>query len=270
MGLAGISCNGKQKADEAWVDSVLQAIDSIPNEELSFTVDEVPINIALDGNFNDFIYAFLHNKQLQTERVGWPLKITDSEGETLYAIRSRSELRKVLSPSSMDYFVMLLSDVQQMEEDAGSVSSEANVHLVDFDEKHVNRCSYHRVDGLWMLDNVCEESFDEHSVGNFLSFYHHFIEDSVYQIEHVAQPLSISMPDDDDEMGTIEGTIDADQFPLFSPELPNGIVMIVDYGQLKDNANRIVMVKCGMSNGLMDILTFEHEAGEWKLVSLEE
>lgn len=265
-----LSCNSKQKADEAWVDSVLQAIDSIPDEQLDFSVDEVPLSDAVDGNFNDFIYAFLHSRQLQSERVGWPLKVTDSGGEIVRTLRNRGELRKVVFPSSMDYFLFLLDDAKQLEEDAGSMSEEAFVHLVDFNDMRVNRCTYQRKNGIWMLGNVCEQSFSESHFGNFLSFYSQFSADSVYQIEHVAQPLNISMPDEENDMETIEGTIDADQFPLFSPELPSGVVMVVDYGQLEENANRVVMVKCGMSNGMMDIMTFEHEEGEWKLTGLEE
>lgn len=265
-----VSCSGKQKADEAWVDSVLEAIDSIPDESLDFTVDEVPINTALDGNFNDFIYTFLHNRQLQSERVGWPLRVTDAEGKVIRTVRNRAGLHKLLTPSCTDYFVMLLEDVCQIESDASSTNSEAYVHLVDFDDLHINRCSYQRKEGLWMLNNVSEQTFNEHPLGRFLAFYQKFVSDSVYQIDHVAQPLNITMPDEEEETGSIEGTIDADQFPLFSPELPNGVVMFVDYGQLELDANRIVMVKCGMSNGMMDILTFEQEYGEWKLVGLEE
>lgn len=270
LGIVFISCNNKQHADEAWVDSVLHAIDSIPDENLDFTLNEVPIVKAVDGNFNDFIYAFLHNRQLQTERVEWPVKVLDTEGQVVRILRNRTEFRKALFPSSQDYFVMLLNNVSQMEEDAGSSSDEAYVHLVDFDNLCVERCSFLREDGFWMLNDVFEQSFIEHPLSGFLSFYHKFVVDSAYQINHVVQPLTISIPDEYEEMGTIEGTIDADQFPLFSPELPSGVVMLVDYGQLELKSDRIVMVKCGMANGMIDILTFEHKEGEWKLVELEE
>lgn len=270
LGFVLLSCNSKQRADEAWVDSVLQAIDSIPDEQLDFTLDEVPIDNAVDGNFNDFIYTFLRNRQLQLERVEWPVKVIDTEGKVVKTLRNRTEFRKALFPSSQDYFVMLLNDVSQMEEDAGSTSDEAYVHFVDFDNLSVERCSFLRKDGLWTLNDVFEQSFNEHPLSGFLSFYHQFAVDSIYQIDHVAQPLTVSIPDENDEMGMIDGTIDADQFPLFSPELPLGVVMFVDYGQLVKKSERIVMVKCGMANGMMDILTFDQEDGEWKLVGLEE
>lgn len=265
-----MACNSKQRADEAWVDSVLQAIDSIPDEQLDYAVEEVPLSTAVDGDFNDFIYTFLNNGQFQAERVSWPLHVTDHTGSELRSISSGKELREMFRQAPTDYFVMFLNDVSQLEEDVSSSRDDAFVHLVDLDRSQVSRCSYVRQEGHWMMGDVCELDFDEHPLGSFLSFYRQFASDSIYQIDHVAQPLDIVVPDEDDETGYIEGTIDADQFPLFSPELPAGIMMVVDYGQLASHAHRIVMAKCGMGNGMMDLLTFEHEGGEWKLVKMEE
>lgn len=270
LSCAMLSCNSKQKSNDAWVDSVLQAIDSIPDEEFDFVVDVVPVNTAVDGNFNDFLFAFLHNKQMQTERVEWPLMVTDADGGILATIRNRSEFRQLLTSCDTGYFVMFLDDASQLEDDPGSVSMQAHVHMVNLSDMQVNRCNYQRKDGQWMLEGIQKQSFEEHPLRSFLSFYGQFAADSTYQIAHVAQPLNISLPDDDDDMEIIEGTIDADQFPLFSPELPSGTMMVVDYGQLRENPTRVVMVKCGIASGMMDVLTFDFVDNEWVLTKMEE
>lgn len=270
LGLVLAACNSKQQADEAWVDSVLQAIDTIPDERLDYSVDEAPLSNAVDGNFNDFFYAFLNNRKFQAERVAWPLAVCDVQGNERTKIRRSRELNDLLLNTPTDYFVLFLDNISQLEDDSYIESDAVSVHLINLDESSVNRCAYERQEGHWMMTGVTEESFDVHPMGHFLTFYNHFATDSIFQIAHVAQPLHISVPDEESETDYIEGTIDADQFPLFSPELPMGRMMVVDYGQLSSNARRLVMVKCGMGNGMMDILTFEREGSDWQLVGLEE
>ena len=43
----------------------------------------------------------------------------------------------------------------------------------------------------------------------------------------------------------------------------------IRYGQTYDNPDGMILVKAGISNGLMDILDFRQKDGEWKLVSYE-
>ena len=44
---------------------------------------------------------------------------------------------------------------------------------------------------------------------------------------------------------------------------------LIRYGQTYDNPDGMILVKAGISNGLMDILDFRKKDGEWKLVSYE-
>lgn len=264
------SCNGKQSQDQEWVDSVLRACDSQPEDSLVYEIEQEVLSDAVDENFNDFIYTFTHNGEFQLERLQLPLKMMGESGEPLRVIRNTTEFREEFNPSSKDYYVMLVSDISSMEEDYGSTAREAQLDLIDLHKRQVREFGYARPDGKWTLKTAHVISFDNHSMSSFLDFYQHFVTDSVYQIAHIAEPLMISMPGEDDDVELIEGTIDPCQFPVFAPELPDGQFMVLDYNKEALNAKRIVMIKCGMASSMMNILTFEQDGGVWRLISLEE
>ena len=93
--------------------------------------------------------------------------------------------------------------------------------------------------------------------------------DAVFQQLSVANPLRYVTPDPEDDFNMIEGTLDHSQWDAFKPQLPSGIITNIHYGQTYNNANQMIMVKSGISNGLMDILGFQKRNGAWKLVSYE-
>lgn len=269
MGCSLFGCHGKQQSDEEWVDSVLQAIDSIPEDTIFFDEADEMMSEAVDENFNDFIYAFLRSKSFQMERVAFPVPVVDGTDKTERVISSGRDFNREFAPTSTDYYILLLSDISQMEADPASQISNAELHIVDLDNVRAHRFAYANNGGEWKLTSANVEPFAEYSAGSFFNFYRQFVSDTEFQTQHIAQPLKVSMPDEEDGE-VVEGTIDADQFAVFSPELPEGRIIMLDYGIMKPNAERVVFVKCGMSNGMMDILTFEQEGGTWKLVEMEE
>ena len=263
-------CHGRQTADEAWVDSVLEACDSIPEDTLVYDVVDAPLSEAVDGSFVDFLYTFTHNRTFQLSRLRLPLAVVDNASETLRYIRTQRAFDGEFNPTNKDCYVLLLNDMDEMNEAFGDGATEATLHLVDLPESRVRCFDCVRSEGIWQVTAESDIPFSQHSRGGFLEFYHRFVTDSVFQIAHVAQPLSISMPDEDEEDEMIEGTIDADQFPVFAPELPLGQFIIMECGIRGHNPHRVVMVKCGMASSMMDVLTFEKESNGWKLVSMEE
>lgn len=263
------SCNGKHAADQRWVDSVLNVCDSLPDDTLVYDMPSENVSSMVDEYFNDFIYTFSHNKRFQQSRILFPLNVYDGNGEKMREITNSKDMNLFFPLNAPDSYVMLLNDVSQVE-DASSTMIVADLQLIDFDQECVRRLECERQNGQWMLNKAEEFTLDSHPFGDFLKFYNSFSSDSVYQIQHIAQPLSISIPDEDDENDLIEGTIDAAQFPVFAPVLPKGKILMVDYGQIVSNPHKVVMVKCGMGSGMMDIMSFEEEEGEWKLVSMEQ
>lgn len=266
-------CSGKQQADQDWVDSVLEECDCLSEDSLVYDVEDTPLSEAVDENFNDFFYTFTHNKTFRLSRVQFPVSVVDHADEELRMLKNQRDFEQEFAPTSNDYYVLLLNDVAELADDPASQIQTADVDLVDLHNEHVRRFACARTNGQWKLLSEKELAFSSHPVGGFLDFYYHFEKDSVFRIDHVAQPLSISMPEEDDESDDeselIEGTIDADQFPVFAPELPQGKIIMMDYGLLHSHPSRVVMVKCGMASSMMEMMTFERDEEGWKLVKLE-
>ena len=120
-----------------------------------------------------------------------------------------------------------------------------------------------------MLADLNDNSFAEDELSDFLTFYAHFSVDSVFQAESIAQPLTIRMMDPDDELGVIDGTIDALQWSIFCPDVPEGVISNIRYGQSYDNPRHIVLQKCGISNGMQELFTFDKTGGRWRLTAYE-
>lgn len=269
--LCGItSCNGKQSAQQEWVDSVLEECDTIPEDTLVYEIEEAPLSVGVDENFMDFFYTFTHNRNFMLSRLQLPLSVRNEEGEELRVLRKLSDFDKEFLASAKDYYVLLLSDMSELEADLSSSAREAEVHVIDLNNNVFRLFGCVRKDDGWKVSSESESPLSEHPNSSFWNFYHHFVQDSVYQVAHISQPLSISLPDEESEGELIEGNIDADQYVVFAPELPMSHVLMIHFNDIKRNPNHVIFIKCGVSSSMMDILTFERVDGEWKLVKLEE
>jgi hypothetical protein len=74
------------------------------------------------------------------------------------------------------------------------------------------------------------------------------------------------MDDGEEEMN---GIISPEQWPDFSPEMATDYITSIDYGQHYKETDRKLVVKKGICNGMMDILTFRKIDGKWMLVKYE-
>ena len=127
---------------------------------------------------------------------------------------------------------------------------------------------FQREEGRWRLDAIHEETFTEDDLCDFLDFYARFCTDSLFQAQSIADPLRIVLQDPDDEEGSIDGIIDADQWQTFRPEIPSGIISNIRKGQ-NYNGHRVVLRKSGLSNGLQEVFTFTKERTGWHLTKYE-
>lgn len=281
--LVTVSCHGgMQTADERWVDSVLQACDSIELDTLAYEVVEEEPAVSVDENFNDFLFDFLHNRKFQSERVQLPLPVCDAVEVGGTEVRDIHDFRKLLQDVEQDYFVLLLPDINDLATDPSSCAQQARIHLVSLLSSMVSSLYCSREEGKWMVKSLMKHPLTTFVQSDFMHFYQQFANDTLYQASHVKHPLTVYLEDEDYEGEIIEGSIDADQFPVFSPVLPQDRFMVIEYGRMVDEGSekaailpaasldrRCVMVKCGIGNGMMDVLTFEKEGEEWMLTEIE-
>ena len=270
MMMTVVSCNGKQAKDKQWVDSVLRVCDSIPDDTLVYKIEDTGVSASVDEVFNDFLYTFTHNKEFQGSRVDFPLSVMNSDGETVRRIGNGSELASFFNPLSNDYCVMLFSDISQFEDATAGEWGSVQLEVVDLGNEVVRCVNCDRSKGRWMLTGAHETPLDMYPASEFIRFYKAFSNDNGFQLDHIMQPLPISIMDDEDPGERIEGTIDASQFSVFAPCLPKDRFLLLDYGQYLANPSKVVMVICGLGSGMIDIMTFEESRGNWKLISYEQ
>ena len=270
--VALLSCGGnRSNSNQKEVDLLLS--DSIPADTLTKEEEELGLNEenapAIDGVFNDFLFAYLHSHTLREERTTNPLPLEHSTRPT--------ELLEDFNPEfelgflSGEYFTTLYGNASQMyAEDEQELEEDSIVNLqrINLNDGTIRNFQFLRKEGHWKLDAIREATFDDDDLSDFLNFYARFCSDSIFQSESIADPLRISIQDLEDEEGSINGIIDADQWQTFCPEVPSGIISNIRKGQ-NYGGHRIVLRKSGLSNGLQEVFTFTKERNGWRLTRYE-
>lgn len=245
--------------------------DSLASEDEFLEVDTIPdadeqeeeMSGRIDGTFDDFLFAFTHSRTLFYKRIKYPLALT-ADGET--ASLSTKNFHTEFAFLEDEYYTVLYGDTNQIgQEYADSV---VRVERVDLDERSVRQFRFDRTDGKWMLTAVKDFGFADSDLDDFLTFYSRFSSDSVFQSEHISQPLSISIVDPEDDVSSIEGTIDAEQWTSFCPEVPSGVISNIRYGQ-GYGSYQVVMEKCGNASGLQEVFVYQREGKDWMLTLYE-
>ena len=272
MTFALLSCGGnRSQSNQEEVDLLLS--DSIPvdtltkeEEELGLSEENAP---AIDGVFNDFLFAYLHSRTLRQERTTSPLPLEHTERPTELLEDFDPEFE--LSFLSGEYFTSLYGNISQMyAEDDQEFEEDSIVSLqrINLNDGTIRNFRFLREEGRWQLDAIREATIDDDDLSDFLNFYARFCTDSIFQSESIADPLRISIQDSEDEDGSIDGIIDADQWQTFCPEIPSGIISNIRKGQTY-SGHRIVLRKSGLSNGLQEVFTFTKERTGWRLTRYE-
>ena len=255
----------------------LSEVDSLPDadtlvEDTSFFFDDEDDGLTLGDReveaFSDFIHAFTHNGRFQAERIRFPLLVKDIDGSETRITSGKRFRSEFLIPNN-DYYTLILGDMNQMDifQNDSSLTDVAFQFLSLADLK-VDSYNFKRTDGRWFLENRSKSHVDAQLI-DFMHFYHQFTTDSLFQQESLSRNLTFAMEDLEDGEEAISGTIDPDQWPAFRPEMPSGEFVNIDFGQDYPNPSRIHLLKCGISNGLLDIFTFQRDGDQWKLVSYE-
>ena len=265
-----VSCGQKREVsevgytDHAVIDSLFDSPDSLlfpsrgADEELPERADEL---------FDDFIFEFARLKKLQLARVKFPLP-SIANGDTTWLTEEQWRYEPLFR--GHDYYTVFYNDEEQMDMEKRTDLEVVEVEQIHLEKRLVKVCRFERLGGKWHLTQERLRGFmPGYPLDAFMDFYRKFVSDAVFQQLSVANPLRYVTPDPEDDFNMIEGTLDHSQWDAFKPQLPSGIITNIHYGQTYNNANQMIMVKSGISNGLMDILGFQKRNGAWKLVSYE-
>ena len=268
-----ISCGSRgQEAENEGND--VAAFENVPADTIIQEEEELVIREeiapSLDGVFNDFLFAYLHNHTLRCERTAKPMRMEHSNRST--------ELLEQFDPAfefsflSGDYFTTLYDNASQMQsEDNGELEEDSvcTVQRINLNDKTIRNFEFKREKGKWQLVTIREATFKDDARCDFLNFYANFCSDSLFQAQSIADPLHIIILDSESDEGSIDGIIDADQWQTFCSEVPFGIISNIRREGKNHGQHKVVMRKSGLSNGLQEIFTFTKEKGNWKLTKYE-
>ena len=253
--------------DSVVLDSLLEAEDTLTLDEMT---EEAPLPVSVDELFDDFIFSFDQSNRLQRARIDFPLTVVDADG-SIRSIERRDWHHRYLF-LQQDFCTAFWGSVSQMDALPRDTSIvHARLEHIFLHSRQVDAYLFNRdtLSGEWYLSEEQISSFEHSPLASFLDFYQRFATDSIYQRQHLSHTLRFRTMDEESDYEVIEGTIDADQWTEFAPELPQDVLVCVNYGQEYANLNRIVMQLRGISNGLQNVLRFQCDDGKWRLTEFE-
>ena len=272
LALLTLSCGGRQAAapaDTTPADTVdTTATDSVEAvDTLEQLIAETPMPRAADELFDDFLFNFAANRNLQMERVNFPLPNVRNGKTTLVG---KGEWKMERFFMRQDYYTVLFDNQQQMELVRDTSVSQATVEKIYFNTGAVIQYQFRRVKGAWMLLEVRTEPIASNRNASFLDFYHQFVTDSAFQTESLAQTVAFVGPDPDDDFAQMEGILTPDTWPAFAPEMPDRMIYNIVYGKQEEDSDQKIFMMRGIANGMELEMTFRRVGGQWKLVKMRE
>lgn len=246
------------------VDSLIDSTDSLlvfsdlQGESMPDRADEL---------FDDFVFEFERMGIRREARVKFPL-LQVKESDTTWIPKERWKYAPLFT--GQDYYTVFYNHEEQMELEKRTDLSLVEVEQIDLEQRWIRTSRFEKLDGKWMLTEERGRAFGGNgNLERFLAFYQRFVKDSVFQMKCISSPLRYVTTDPEDDFGMVEGTLDVSQWQAFKPQLPDSVLTNVRYGQTYDDPDNMILVKAGISNGLMDVLYFKKRKGGWKLVSYE-
>ncbi|UKK50200.1 DUF4348 domain-containing protein [Prevotella sp. E13-17] len=269
--LAG--CKGKHGAEDYSLDD--EAADSLYSAGLVEGSADAPMPQSAEELFDDFIFNYASNNKLQIERTVFPLPVsTDSTIANVKSgtVRNGEILKQQWKMEKFfmkkDFYTLLLDNTEQVEQIKDTTISEVTVEHFHMNASYVSRYQFRRKDGKWRLTALRNQAFQRNPNASFLTFYHRFVTDSLFQRESLSDAIDFVGPDPEDDFSMMEGVITPDFWNAFAPELPNSIEYNIVYGHQNPASTVKVLVLRGIANGMEMELTFKLVKGRWKLTKL--
>lgn len=234
------------------------------NAELEAEVDHSERSEEL---FDDFLYNYIQDTILQRERAIFPLLEILPDGST-YQI-SEIDWEKKYHFTASDYTTALYNSEAEMTINEDTALTRASVDKIDLEQASITAYDFQRRNARWNLVSIRNMHFTDSDLTDFLQFYARFACDVSFRNKSLSSSIHISMTDPDDESQSIDGFISREQWPTIGPDIPDGTIMNIRYGQQYLHSKRILMEKTSMGDGMSEIFTFAKGGRGWELVGYE-
>lgn len=267
-----VSCSNGLKHVQERSDSDSVAV-PVKNIEVSLLLTDEELagesvyNNRVDELFDDFLYNYIHDKELRHKRTKFPLKEHLSDG----SMRTVSEdmWHEVFDFMDKEYTTAIYNNEQEKSITEDTSLTQASLERIDLVKHVVTSYDFVKEDGKWILSSVRNLNFKESDLSDFLSFYSRFAQDTVFRSKSLARSIRISMLDPEDDTQTIEGFITRDQWITVDGGIPEGIITNIRYGQRYKRARNILMEKISMGNGMSETFFFSKNGRKWEMVGYE-
>lgn len=250
-------------ATDSIVDSL--AYDTTENDTLETLAEETPMPKSADELFDDFIFNFAGSKRVQKQRIHFPLSIVEDG-----VVKNIGRNDWKFDPFFMHqgFYTQVVSDLDELETSKDTKVGHVVLEKVRFADADIRQYVFNRINGIWMMQSVENVPISEHPNGSFYLFCSQFVRDSTFRMNHMAESVEFSGPDPDDDFSRVEGVIMPEQVSMFAPELPQGDIYNLIYGETTLRGEDRTLVIRGIANGFEIVLTFCKMETGYMLVKL--
>ena len=196
-----VSCEGGKKKIDPF-ETLTRQIDSLQVEEEA-VVDTAPVRpevipATADESFADFFYNFASNEGFQHSRIVFP--ISYYKGKEVVRI-SKEDWKYDPLFSRDPVYTVLFDREEEMELEKDTAVRSVQVDWIYLKDRQVKRYYFQRINDSWFLEAINKEKLAHAEGGreDFFDFYFRFANDSVFQGERLADPLSFVTVDPEDE-----------------------------------------------------------------------
>ena len=266
MLFVGTGCTDKKTTSDVSVSVDTMLTDTLGTDSMEALIEDEPMPKAADELFDDFIFNFAANRRLQSERTDYPVNV-DTYGKLSKVEKSKWGMEHFFMRQG--YYTLVFNSASQLDVVKDTAISSVYVEKISFAKRKVTRWQFNRVLGLWKMQGVRIMALTKHEDASFLRFYNNFVTNPDIQSVSIAESVSFSGPDPEDDFSRMTGELMAEQVPAFLPWLPSGTLYNIHYGNqpYKPSNTRIFVVR-GIANGMESELTFQKKSGGWMLTKL--
>ncbi|NEM98830.1 DUF4348 domain-containing protein [Pontibacter burrus] len=217
----------------------------------------------IDSSFWDFAVNFGFNKDLQKQRIKFPLEYEE------FGVSS-------LIDSSRWKHERLFVDLEAITEISNGLrenkrTTEKVFTWIDTKTSVSKNYYFKKRRGKWYLDKI--SSVQENALDNeedFNSFLREFCKDSVFQKQRIKFPLDMTTLDNDynDKREFIKS--DQWRYTSFYYGCDSISTTFDDFNRSFKNTNIRVLIIHGIENGINAQFTFEKDSGKWVMTKFED
>jgi len=253
-----------QSSDSINADSLAE--DSLSEDSLSGLMEEEPMPVAADELFDDFFFNYAANRKVQRERTEFPL-VVDNNGKQSQMEKEAWHRERFFMEQG--YYTLIFHNASQLNIVKDTTVSDVTVEKINIRKSVVTRWHFARKRGLWYMNKLSFSSLSKHPDAQFIRFYQKFATDTAFQQKSLAESVSITGPDPDDDFSMMTGDIMPEQWPVFAPWMPSGTIYNIIYGAKPYPASNIrYFLIRGIANGLQTDLVFRRNGKNWLLTKV--